>query len=310
MLSLMLAGTFAFSGGSAADLAKALSAATSQPVAILAMPKPKVLPCQFGWQTPMDAKTEVRHAYGFAVTQDAALGFGAKAWPVSMLGSPASGAKGLVYGGSIQVDDGKIVAKPEPDRYLTIDQVAHASLSKPLHVHWLLAKAPITLSADHADELQTIEAVADAVRGKLTVTDSGYDLEPDPDALRDGVAGAYDALAAADTDPAKQVRWQTAADAIRQLSKQDAMDLYAQVGVTKVIEAQSGSAAFVDAWNVARAEVGSQMADSPSGKADPRRAQSLRRSIDPQQPVQVELNSNGTVLLRFRDRNGNPRFPM
>jgi hypothetical protein len=197
-LFLAVMAPLSFEGGSPDAFAEAYFRATNEPVAVVATEP--VLPAfeteaetQMGRNTAIDRATPLRRA------EDALNSFGFDLWPhegkriiagdggvnpFQEAGTEPFPNRRPLPAENVRIEDGMVTVVPEADRYVTLAGLAELDWTKPLTVHWIVARIPVAVRAVEMPEERFLRMVASAAGARLTIGRRSVDAQPDIEVYR------------------------------------------------------------------------------------------------------------------------------
>jgi len=296
----LFAATFTFPGGSAAELAKLVGEAVSRPVVVMESDTPKLRKAAFPLDTPSDATSAMASYFSLIATPGEALGFGPREWPAFLLrpaaDSPRRAAGSVTWKGE---GENRVVTIETPkDGAFSLAAFSRIDPSRPLQAPWYLAEVPLAVYAKDAPYADVLAAVASAVGAELVPEGAGYRLKAIPHMFHQRLNKGWTLLAR--NAPTGTLRTQAAlaANIVAGMSDDKLMELYESVSGVSTVQARRNTPLYNLAWDFARSYVG-EMGDKRSAEAA-----TMKKVIDPAQPVDVVYLVRGGVTVGLRDSKG------
>jgi len=322
MHALIVLATFAFPGGSTADLAKAAADASTLPIAILESDREKERAAEFNWETGVDFRREMRSYFQFSAIDLESSGFGTNAWPTWMV----KGERIEPAPGQFREADGKLTADPK-DWISAKNAAVAAGLGDS---HWFLGNARLAVAAKDLPKADLARVVRGAVgaqpeadglqpiwrwlRMRSANAYANWSKEPDEAPVPVGsaaavttefrVAAGIRGVSTATTVQGMPVTATTkemakfAGQAIATLTDKQTEALYESQGARLSIAARPRTPLHNAAWALLRASV-------QKNAAMAQRFQQARQPIvDQSLPVQIELKPIGLPSVVFPSPSG------
>ncbi len=301
-LALALAAVH-FPGGSAADLAKALSGASHLNV-VIAQAQPKQIPAfdfdpksfeTLAWDVKSHSGMRIVAGTDVILTDDLLPG------KLAGMAEPSTKWKDI---STDSVKDGKVTFETTGEERLNAAALEQLKFDKPVKVHWILRDQAMAVKADSMPATEFLTYVAKATGGRFANTKDAYMLSMDTEAIRRRALNLL-ALRGKTVPPGDESKRIQGAVAFISKVLQD----LTPAGFAQVFASANNQANFdIPANNPEYAVLLRQLAAADPTNID-LNALAIRggngtvQYLDPRRPARLTVGSNFTAILSLSTRN-------
>ena len=192
-LLALLTAPFVFPGGDPGDLGRSLADWSGRPTVALVQGGERSGPYEVGLADAGDGKDLVRllgvKGRVEAKVDPSVMAIWDAQWrPTTLDRMPLEPALPVgfaeAFPRSSWLKGGKLTVRLKPGQALRVSSLASLPWSRPLKIHWLLARLWVVPTASGASEEAFLKGLAAATSGALKETDAGWNVELDPRAYR------------------------------------------------------------------------------------------------------------------------------